>query len=263
VSSDLGKERTPLRFLRPSAGKLGYGIDEPRSILQLAIAGALAVVIGFVVTAYTDGVDPSVARLGLLVGPAVGFLILAVAAALYWSSRQGKVSEMTRIVSNIPWGGEEVVLEVGCGRGLGMVLAGRRLTTGYAVGVDLWRGGHLSGNDPSSIWANATKEGVRDKVFAIRADPRYLPFADSSVDAVLSAVSIHRLVRRRDRRVAFSEMQRVLRAGGRVGILEAGNGGPYSSLLRSLGMIDVSVHRLRFSSFPPFHVVRARKPFSG
>jgi arsenite methyltransferase len=260
---------TPPSVSPPSAspaknvGKVGYGIDEPRSIIELAIAGGLAVVIGFVISAYTERINPGTARIGLLAGPAVGFLILAVAAALYWSSRQGKVNEMARIVAKIPWGGEEVVLELGCGRGLGMVLATKRLTSGYAVGLDLWQKGHLSGNDPKSIWANATQEGVQDKVFAVKADPMFLPFAGSTVDVVLSAVSIHRLIKHKDRGAAFSEMGRILKNGGRVGILEAGNGAIYSDLLKRQGMLDVSVHRLRFSSFPPFHVVMARKPFPG
>ena len=268
------EDRRIIRYTRPvvdvsaetvsqrKLGKTGYGVDEPRSIIELAVAGGLAVVIGFVVTAYSVGPNPTAARLGLLVGPAVGFLILAVATALYWSSKQGKVREMTKIVASVPWGGDEVVLDLGCGRGLGMVMASKRLTSGYAVGIDLWQRGHLSGNHPNSIWANAAKEGVTGKVIPVKADPSYLPFADSSVDAVLSAVSLHRMIKRKGREAVFTEISRVLRGGGRIGILDAGNGGDYSSLLKKHGMSDVSVNRMRFSSFPPFHVVLARKPFS-
>ena len=193
----------------------------------------------------------------------MGFLILAVTAALYWSSQQGKVSEMTKLISDIPWGGNEVVLDIGCGRGLGMVLAGKRLENGMSVGIDVWQRSHLWGNDPASIWANATKEGIRDKVFALKADPGTLPFADSSVDVILSALSFHRLIREKDRIVAFSEIARVLKDGGRIGILDAGNGGEYSKVLLQIGMSDISVRRLRFSSFPPFHVVLARKAYTG
>ena len=57
-------------------------------------------------------------------------------------------------------------------------------------------------------------------------------------------------------------MTRVLKEGGRVGILDAGNGNEYSAFLQEMGMRDVEMHRLRFSSFPPFHVVIARKPYS-
>lgn len=244
-------------------GEPGYGIDEPRSIIELVLAGALAVAVGFVVSAYSIGSNPSLARLGLLVGPAVGFLILAVATALYWSSRQGKPSEMSRIVSDIPWGGNEVVLDLGCGRGLGMILAAKRLESGLAVGLDVWQKRHISGNDPLSIWENAKRESVKGKVCAIKGDPRYLPIRPSKVDVLLSATSMHKLVKKKDRAAVFGEISRVSKDGGRVGILDAGNGPAYSKLLYDVGMTDVSIHRLRFSSFPPFHVVLARKPFSG
>jgi len=253
-----GGEATPRQVM----GKRGYGIDEPNSIIQLLIAGALAIGIGFTVSAYTSSANPGVARLGLVVGPAVGFLILAVASALYWSSKQGKVSEMSKLVSDIPWGGNEVVLDVGCGRGLAMIMAGKHLgDDGVSAGIDLWRGGHLSGNDPSSIWVNASGEGVRERVSPMMADPNNLPLATSSVDVILSALSMHRLIKRKERLVAFKELARVLKQGGRIGILDAGNGSEYSMALREVGMSDVSVRRLRFSSFPPFHVVIARKPY--
>ena len=243
-------------------GKLGYGIDEPSSIIELAIAGVLAAVVGFVISDYTDHFNPQLARIGLLAGPAVGFLILAVASALYWSSQQGKVTEMSRLVSDIPWGGNEVVLDLGCGRGLGMVMASKRLENGYAVGVDVWKGRHLSGNHPSSIWANAASEGVTDRVVPMKGDTGNLPLADASVDVVLSALSLHKLIRKKDRMTAFAEIARVMKDGGRIGILDSGNGSEYSKVLRQIGMSDISVRRLRFSSFPPFHVVIARKPFS-
>lgn len=244
-------------------GKIGYGIDEPRSIVELLIAGVLSIIVGFDIAVYTTHTDPSLARLGLLIGGGVGFLVLAVGAALYWSSRQGKVTEMFKLVSDIPWGGNEVVLDLGCGRGLGMVLASKRLENGYSVGVDLWQKSHLSGNDPHSIWANAAQEGVEKRVAPVKADTVSLPLMDSSIDVILSALSLHRLIKKKDRVVAFKEAARVLKQGGRIGIIDAGNGGEYSKVLREVGMSDISVRRIRFSSFPPFHVVLARKPFRG
>ena len=244
-------------------GRIGYGIDEPTSIIELLIAGGLSILVGFEIAFYMVQTNPDLAHFGLVVGPGVGFLILAVSVALYWSSRQGKVTEMSKLVADIPWGGNEVVLDLGCGRGLGMVLAGKRLEGGYSVGVDLWQRSHLTGNHPSSIWANAAREGVENRVAPVKADTLSLPLADSSVDVILSALSLHRLIKKRDRIVAFTEITRVLKQGGRIGIIDAGNGGEYSKVLREVGLGDISVRRIRFSSFPPFHVVLARKPFRG
>ena len=251
----------PLRATNPTS-RTGYGIDEPRTIIELGAAGILSVVVGLVIAVYTSSTDARAAEAALLVGPAMGFLILVVAVLLFWSSRLGKVKEMTRIVGNIQWGGEEVVLDLGCGRGLAAVLAAKKLQGGYAFGVDVWSKARLSGNDPRSVLANADHEKVRSKVSAVKGLSAQLPLADRSVDVILSASAVHHLVPRRQREGLFMEMSRVLKDGGRIGILDAGNGNQYTAILNKIGMRDIEMHRLRFSSFPPFHVVLARKPYA-
>jgi ubiquinone/menaquinone biosynthesis C-methylase UbiE len=170
---------------------------------------------------------------------------------------------MARIVNDIPWGGEEVVLDLGCGRGLAAVLAAKRLRAGYALGVDVWSKARVWGNDPHSVLANAAQQKVESRVSAVKGSSAQLPLARASVDVILSGVAIHHLVRRRQRESLFREMARVLKEGGRIGILDAGNGNEYSAILNKIGMRDIEMHRLRFSGFPPFHVVLARKPYSG
>jgi arsenite methyltransferase len=253
-----GRRQSPLY---PGEGKIGYGIDEHRTIYLLTTAGIVSVIAGFVVSAYTAPTDPQEARLGLLVGPAVGGLIFSLAALLFWSSRSGKEREMEKLIQRIPFGGEEFVLDVGCGRGLGMVKAASKLRSGLSVGVDTWSASHLSGNDPKSIWTNAEAEKVVNKVVAVMAVPTSLPIADKSVDILVSAVALHRIVKKKERPALFAEMARVLKEGGRIGILDAGNGNLYSTLMQDNGLRDIEMHRMRFSGFPPFHVVLARKPY--
>jgi len=243
-------------------GKVGYGIDDPRTIIELGVAGILSVAVGIFISSYTATSNPRAAATALLVGPGVGFLILVVVTALYWSSRLGKVREMTKIVNAIPWGGGEVVLDLGCGRGLATVLAAKRLEWGYALGVDTWSKARIYGNDPHSVFANARHEVVESKVEAVKGSSVHLPLADGSIDTILSGVAIHHLARRRHREALFTEIARVLKQGGRIGILDAGNGQEYSTLLDKVGLRDIEMHRLRFSSFPPFHVVIARKPYA-
>ncbi|HXW95768.1 MAG TPA: class I SAM-dependent methyltransferase [Nitrososphaerales archaeon] len=248
--------------LRRPTGKTGYGIDDPRTVAELLIAGILAVAVGIIISAYTASSSPKTADAALIGGTGVGFLIFVVVAALYWSSRLGKPREMAKLVLSIPWGGEEVVLDLGCGRGLATVMAAKKLQTGYAVGVDMYHKSRVSGNDPRSVLANAARENVGPRVVAVKGSPVQLPFSDGSFDVIISGVAVHSLAPRRHRDVLFSEMVRVLKDGGRVGILDAGNGNEYSALLQRTGMRDIQMHRLRFSSFPPFHVVIARKPYS-
>jgi arsenite methyltransferase len=248
---------------RKAPGTRGYGVDEPRTIAELGVAGLICVALGVLVSSYTITSAPKTADTAIIAGPGVGFLIFVVAAALYWSSRLGKVKEMSKIVNDIPWGGEEVVLDLGCGRGLAMVMAAKKLTTGFALGIDTWSAARLSGNDPRSIGANAEQEGVESKVTAAMGFSAQLPLADKSVDVVLSAASLHHLVPRKQRGALFAEVARVLKDGGRIGILDAGNGPEYSALLNRSGLRDVQMHRIRFSGLPPFHIVIARKPYRG
>ena len=264
MSTEPSAQGSPAPRPRPRrVGKTGYGIDDPRTIIELSIAGILAAVTGVVLSVYTEKTNPGEAGTALIAGPAGGFLILVVTAALYWSSRLGKTREMTKIVDNIPWGGGEVVLDLGCGRGLATVLSARKLQTGFTIGVDMWSKARVSGNDPLSVIANAATEKVEGRVTPVKGAPVVLPLADGSIDVILSGVAIHHLVPRRHRAALFAEMARVLKEGGRIGILDAGNGIEYSHLLDKSGLRDIQMHRLRFSSFPPFHVVQARKPYKG
>ena len=58
-------------------------------------------------------------------------------------SRIGKMRSREKLLDLAatlrPWSGEEILLDVGYGRGLMLIGAARRLTTGHAVGIDLWR----------------------------------------------------------------------------------------------------------------------------
>jgi cyclopropane fatty-acyl-phospholipid synthase-like methyltransferase len=49
----------------------------------------------------------------------------------------------------VPWKGDEAVRDVGCGHGLMLVGAARRLTTGKATGIDIWQAEDLTGNRPA------------------------------------------------------------------------------------------------------------------
>ena len=64
----------------------------------------------------------------------------------------------------MPWRGDEKVLDVGCGRGLFLIGAAERLTTGKATGVDIWQSEDLSNNTGDAVMANAKAEGVAAKV---------------------------------------------------------------------------------------------------
>lgn len=121
----------------------------------------------------------------------------------------------------------EAVLDVGCGTGSLAMAASRQVTPN----------GTVHGVDPSP----AMIARARHKARKASADVTFedgtaesLPYPDASFDVVLSTVMLHH-VPRKARPRAVREMRRVLRAGGRLLIIDfvaGAGGGPIAHLHR-------------------------------
>jgi SAM-dependent methyltransferase len=227
--------------------KPDYGIDAPGAIRGLCLGAAIALAIA---AAAALGWVPAVLAIpagsvrlafpllqaGLLAG--AGFL--AGAFWIYVGSRFGKIATRERLLDHLDWRGDERVLDVGCGRGLLLVGAARRLTTGSAVGIDIWQTADLSGNRPAAPLENADAEGVRARVSIETADMRRLPFDDGSFDVVVSRAAIHNLPSAADRATAIQEIARVLKPGGRAMIDDIRNLSAYVREFKAHGCPDVA-----------------------
>lgn len=223
-----------------------YGIDAPNVIRNLAISGAIALLIGTaalvgwlprVVAAHIGAADLRFPILGPGFGVGIGLLVGA--AWMYFRSRYGKISARETLLNRVTWRGDERVLDIGCGRGLLLVGAARRVPRGSAVGIDIWQAEDLSGNRPEVPLENAAIEGVRDRVSVETADMRKLPFPDASFDAVVSRVAIHNLYAAPDRAAAIREIARVLRPGGRAVIEDIRHMPEYTRTFHAHGCRDV------------------------
>jgi SAM-dependent methyltransferase len=162
--------------------------------------------------------------LGLLTGRVAPFLtapfIAAVAASYLYTTRRGKFVVWAGLLDRLGLRGDERVLDLGCGRGAVLLMAAQRLTTGRAVGVDLWRSVDQSGNAAEATRRNAVAEGVADRVELHTADMTALPFAGESFDLVVSSLAIHNISGAAGREKALREAVRVLRPGGRLVIAD-------------------------------------------
>jgi arsenite methyltransferase len=74
-----------------------------------------------------------------------------------------------------------------------LLLAARRLPSGRAVGVDVWRRRDQTGNTRAAAERNAMVEGVADRVEFVNADARNPPFPAGSFDVVVSSLTIHNI----------------------------------------------------------------------
>jgi ubiquinone/menaquinone biosynthesis C-methylase UbiE len=233
-----------------------YGLDAPGVVRNLLIAGAAGLLLfaskalglwKAVVTFTVGGVIVRfpLAPMGLFGGAAC----LGMALWMIWTSKVGKIQEREKLLDRIAWKGNEHVLDVGCGRGLMLVGAAKRLTNGTATGVDIWQAEDLSGNTPDAPLENARREGVSERVAVKTADMRSLPFPDGTFDVVVSCAAIHNLYVREDRAKAVREISRVLKPGGRAVIDDIRNGREYAAGFAANGCRKVE------NTGPPFEAL--------
>jgi len=233
--------------------KVDYGLDAPALVRNFAIAGAALLLAGLAL---------AVAGVAGLAGPLwlAGAMLLATSAAMLHSSRRGKLIERDRLLNRLELRADAEVLDLGCGRGLLLIGAAKRVPAGRAVGVDLWSQVDQSDNRRSATLANAEAEGVAERVEVVDGDMRALPFANASFDAVVSSLAIHNVPDAAGRERALGEIARVLRPGGRVAILDLRATADYALALEDLGLVDVARSRRSFRMYPPVRVVTGRRP---
>lgn len=214
----------------PARRRGSYGLDAPY-LLPLPLAAVL----------YNAGNAWVTGRAWPLI-PAT--LLLGCLALGLHASRRGKFVVWQRILDELTLSGDERILDVGCGRGAVLLLAAQRLTTGRAIGIDIWRRGDQSGNAAEATLRNARAEGVADRVEVQTADMTALPFPDGSFDVVVSNIAIHNVSDRARRARAISEIVRVVRPGGRIRIADIQRVEEYRQLLVDLDISDVSATSL-------------------
>jgi arsenite methyltransferase len=194
-----------------------YGIDAPSVIRNLFIAAVVGVSAWTVTMLISVSGRFDTPRLALVItgmGFTTGIGCGLMAAWMLYYSKIGKLRNREWLLNRIRWSGRERVLDVGCGRGLLLNGAARRLNSGWATGIDVWNAEDLTGNRPEAVLDNARRERVDERVSVQTADMRKLPFANAVFDVVVSSAVIHNLYNPADRAEAIREIARVLAPGG-------------------------------------------------
>lgn len=232
-----------------------YGIDAPGVIRNLLVIGMALIISGiFFPTIHLGSATLRWRQSAFWAG---GFCVLeGILMVLY--AKWGKFRHRDRMLNMVCWRGDEQVLDVGTGRGLLLIGAARRLTSGKGTGIDVWSTKDLSGNSLERTQTNVEVEGVKEKVDLKSDDARKLSFPDASFDVVLSNLCIHNIPDAEGRAQACHEMARVLKPGGTALISDFIKTGSYQKVFAASGL-KVSRTGMNLLSFPPLRIVKAEK----
>jgi SAM-dependent methyltransferase len=209
-----------------------YGYDAPFAPIML---GAFAAVAG----AYAGFAWRTGAHRSAVVTSLYALFFAANVFSFLYTTRRGKFEVWREILDRLALGGNERILDLGCGRGAVLTAVAARLTTGSVTGVDIWSKKDQSGNAKEATLRNAEVEGVRDRVRLETGDMRALTFADDSFDVIVSSLAIHNISGAAERAKAIAEAFRVLKPGGRLVIADIRSTARYASTLNRLGALRV------------------------
>lgn len=247
--------------IRPAERKkVNYGLDAPTFQLSALFGGLAALVLASLASHWAaENARQAVFAIANAFAW-TGFWFFLTGCVMFWGSKIGKLHLRDKIVRSIDWRGDENLLDVGCGHGLMLLAAAKRLTTGHATGIDVWSQTDQANNSPEATAENARIENVVDRVTVRNADARNLPFPDCSFDVVVSSFVIHNLHKASDRDRIVREIARVLKSGGQLAIADIRHTGQYERILRSLGWTDLRRWFPNFLFVTPTRVLRGRKP---
>ena len=241
------------------ADKPDYGVDAPNVLRNLFLAGAACMLLGIF--------GPGRVRLGtvqfllhpMFIGTGVLLLLEGMLFLLY--VKVGKFHHRDQMLSLHAWQGEEQVLDVGCGRGLLLAAAAKRLSgAGRATGIDIWSNVDMGGNSEAATRHNLELEGIGDRCTLLSVPAQQMPFADGAFDVILSNLCLHNIYDRTTRQQAVAQIARVLKPGGLAILSDYKHTGEYADQLRTSGLAVNRQWGSPLYTFPPLRMVIARKP---
>jgi arsenite methyltransferase len=192
---------------------------------------------------------------GFLIGEGLLFLLYV---------KFGKFRHRDFMLGMHTWRGNEQVLDVGCGRGLLVAGAAKRIAqldgSGHATGIDIWSNTDMAGNSASATEHNLRLEGILKFCTLVSKPAQEMPFQDSSFDLIVSNLCLHNIYDRTTRRRAIEQIARVLKPGGTAILSDYKLTGEYASQLRELGFLIEKRRGSFVTTFPRLTVIVARKP---
>ncbi len=237
-----------------------YGIDAPPEVRRLLLVGLVYSPLQIIMGWYL--LKSGYHLCGrILIGFSIFSIVTTVPTAFYmlYSSLVRKFKIRDQIINSLNLIGNETILDVGCGRGLLLLGAAKKLTTGKAHGVDIWNQQDLSANSPKAVLANAAREHVTERIEVITADVTNLPFPDNTYDAVISMTTLHNIPTPEGREQALKEILRVLKPGGQFRIFDILKCREYLRILETLDIKNIQTSPTVYLWCLPGQIISGQK----
>ena len=238
-----------------------YGIDAPAVMRNFFLGGAVCLLLAILAPRFIHLGPISLASQSFY-WPA-GFLIAQGLLFLLYV-KIGKFRHRDFMLGLHTWRGDENVLDVGCGRGLLLAGAAKRIAAlsgaGHATGIDVWSNVDMGGNSAAATQHNLDLEAVSSLCTLVSQPAQDMPFPDAAFDVIVSNLCLHNIYDAPTRRQALRQVVRVLRPGGIALISDYKRTGEYADEFRKAGLIVEEKRGSLITTFPPLTVVIARKP---
>ncbi len=241
--------------------KPDYGVDAPGVMLTFFLLGFACLLLAAFAphTIHLGSVKIETRTFfwpaGFLIGEGLLFLLYV---------KFGKFRHRDFMLGMHEWQGDERVLDVGCGRGLLLAGAAKKIAehrgTGHATGIDIWSNTDMAANSAAATERNLELEGISQICTLVSEPAQEMPFESESFHLVVSNLCLHNIYDRPTRRQAIEQISRVLKPGGMAILSDYKLTGEYAEQLTRMGFAVEKRRGSFITTFPPLTVVLARKP---
>lgn len=234
------------RLVTPAAkhSRVNYGIDAPTIIIRWGTIGLVSLIGGVISSILLPSGEWYTLAVPIIFYSLAGSLLCPTISILM-GSLFFKFMDRDWLLRHLSLQGHEKVLDVGCGHGLLLIGAAKRLDKGgLSYGLDLWSQDDQASNSHAATMENARLEGVADRVRIQEGDMRSMPFEDDMFHCVVSSWAIHNIYDSAGRAKALDEILRVLKPGGTIAILDIDHGTEYANYLRQKEGLVENVRQL-------------------
>ena len=234
--------------------KTDYGVDAPGVVRNLYIGGLVLVVSGLCLPPFIiSGITINL-RVACL---AIAFGLMAAGTLMLLYAKKGKFRHRDRMIGMVRWAGTETVLDIGTGQGLLLIGAAKHLTSGRAIGIDIWSARDLSGNTAEKTALNAAEEGVADRIEVRNENICSTDFPNGYFDVILSNLCLHNIEDKEQRLKACTEICRILKPGGVAIISDFRNLSEYAGQFQRAGLTTENAGTYFIDTYVPLTIIKA------